>query len=143
MVRIAPSLINLKKQILKALNTHHESTNLVNLSSIKTDHKKKLSMVTVRNQKVNLIKKLTRSGITLKVLRSKELLLTKVRRPKTIIMSDHRLKVDLAITIANVVEESQSVTTIRMKKPRPTIMERMVRGLVNQIPSTTRKQAIR
>jgi hypothetical protein len=100
-------------------------------------------MVTVRNQKVNLTKKLTRSGITLKVLRSKELLLTKVRRPKTIIMSDHRLKVDLAITIANVVEESQSVTTIRMKKPRPTIMERMVRGLVNQIPSTSRKQVTR
>ena len=135
MVRIARSPINLRKHIQKMLNTHLESKSLVNLSRTTTDHQKKVERVSFRSlTKINLTKRLTKSGITLK-----ELLLTLRRRQKKLMMNDHRQKVEPAITTANVEVASQSVTMIRMKRPRPTIRQRIVREVVNKTHSQIKR----
>ena len=119
MVRIARSPINLRKHIQKMLNTHLESKSLVNLSRTTTDHQKKVERVSFRSlTKINLTKRLTKSEITLKAITLKELLLTLRRRQKKLMMNDHRQKVEPAITTANVEVASQSVTMIRMKRPK-------------------------
>ena len=69
----------------------------------------------------------------------KELLLTLRRRQKKLMMNDHRQKVEPAITTANVEVASQSVTMIRMKRPRPTIRQRIVREVVNKTHSQIKR----
>ena len=140
MVRIARSPINLRKHIQKMLNTHLESKSLVKLSRTTTDHQKKVERVSFRSlTKINLTKRLTKSGITLKAITLKELLLTLRRRQKKLMMNDHRQKVEPAITTANVEVASQSVTMIRMKRPRPTIRQRIVREVVNKTHSQIKR----
>ena len=140
MVRIARSPINLRKHIQKMLNTHLESKSLVNLSRTTTDHQKKVERVSFRSlTKINLTKRLTKRGITLKAITLKELLLTLRRRQKKLMMNDHRQKVEPAITTANVEVASQSVTMIRMKRPRPTIRQRIVREVVNKTHSQIKR----
>ena len=140
MVRIARSPINLRKHIQKMLNTHLESKSLVNLSRTTTDHQKKVERVSFRSlTKINLTKRLTKSEITLKAITLKELLLTLRRRQKKLMMNDHRQKVEPAITTANVEVASQSVTMIRMKRPRPTIRQRIVREVVNKTHSQIKR----
>jgi hypothetical protein len=122
------------------LNTHLESKSLVNLSRTTTDHQKKVERVSFRSlTKINLTKRLTKSGIMLKAITLKELLLTLRRRQKKLMMNDHRQKVEPAITTANVEVASQSVTMIRMKRPRPTIRQRIVREVVNKTHSQIKR----
>ncbi len=54
-------------------------------------------------------------------------------------MNDHRQKVEPAITTANVEVANQSVTMIRMKRPKATIRQKIVRGVVNKIHSKIRR----
>jgi hypothetical protein len=54
-------------------------------------------------------------------------------------MNDHRQKVEPAITTANVEVANQSVTMIRMKRPRPTIRQRIVREAVNKTHSQIKR----
>jgi len=54
-------------------------------------------------------------------------------------INDLRQKVELVITTAYLEVVSQSVTMIRMKRPKATIRQRIVRGVVNKIHSKIRR----
>ena len=54
-------------------------------------------------------------------------------------INDLRQKVEPVITTAYLEVVSESVTMIRMKRPKPTIRQRIVRGVVDKIHSKIRR----
>jgi hypothetical protein len=54
-------------------------------------------------------------------------------------INDLRQKVEPVITTAYLEVVSQSVTMIRMKRPKATIRQKIVRGVVNKIHSKIRR----